>query len=81
MSGIDKYMIPLDSIRSADAWVITAMIFLALVIGAFAALIVVGIVSSLLEPIRSRERLLHGSRRVRRLCVSQDHRQDRIDPH
>lgn len=40
MNDIDKYMIPLDSIRSADAWDITGMIFLALLIGMLAALIV-----------------------------------------
>jgi hypothetical protein len=73
MSGIDKYMIPLDSIRSTGVGGIMAMILLALPMGMSAALIVVGIVSSLLEPIRSRERRLRGSQRGReRLRTSLD---------
>jgi hypothetical protein len=44
MKEIDKYMIPLDSILSADAGCITAMIFVAVVIGGLAAIIVAGIV-------------------------------------
>jgi hypothetical protein len=43
MNDIDKYMIPLDSIRSVSVGGVMVMIFLALVIGAFAALIVGGV--------------------------------------
>lgn len=49
MNGIDKYMIPLDSIRSTVVGGIMAMILLALFMGLGAALIVVGIVSNLLD--------------------------------
>lgn len=49
MSDIDKYMIPLDSIRSADAGGITGMIFVALLIGGLAALIVAGILDWFIE--------------------------------
>ena len=44
MNDIDKYMIPLDSIRSVNAGCIIGMIFVALVGGVLAALIVANIV-------------------------------------
>jgi hypothetical protein len=47
MNGINKHMIPLESIRSVSVGDIMAIIFLALAIGAFAALIVGGVVACL----------------------------------
>ena len=44
MKDIDKYMIPLDSIRSVDAGRITGTIFVALIVGLLTALIVANIV-------------------------------------
>lgn len=49
MSDIDKYMIPLGSIQSVDALGITGMIFVALLIGGLAALIVAVILDWFIE--------------------------------